>query len=80
MLGTTRTLDNDRGRFLEERKLEPEAITGMEEPLPTMTDFPIFDLRPEVRIPDDDAKWLVAPLSIYQSAAPGSLSVNVLKA
>ena len=80
MLGATKTLFKERGRESEERKLEPERVIGMREPLPTVTAFPVQGLRGEFKIPDEEARCAVAPESMYQLAAPGSARVIVLNA
>lgn len=80
ILGATSTFCKDRGRDEEDKRAEPVEEIGIREPLPTMTVVPVQFLRTEFNIPDVEAKWDVAPESMYQFAAPGSASVMVLKA
>jgi len=56
---------------------DPEERIGIDDPLPTTTEFPVFNLVTEWRLPVEEAKCEVAPESMYQF---GSDKVRVLNA
>lgn len=61
------------------RKVLPDDFIGIEDPLPTLTEFPVSKLKTDWSVPDEEARWDVAPESMYQ-LGDGSLSVIVLNA